>query len=248
MDNIYQNKLLKYPLADSEYNKLDQIWEFLEIIFKPHISPTQYRKYAINYIQNNFDINKFFEFENIINKLFWNLRWLLFPLFTNNFISQAEYHNFIQNNYNNIQEIPNSLLLFEKEYYTNIKNKIQQIKSKTGLYYRSFINKIIIPDNSNKIIYYKNMEGSSDIFSKNPFNLLSANILLNKPLYEKIMADPYNIKNLDIQLSQYYFQYDYIFPNLNLINYSIGNISDKLDRIKKFYFSDSDKYWFKIIL
>jgi hypothetical protein len=94
------------------------------------------------------------------------------------------------------------------------------------------------------------MEGSSHIFTKNYFNLLSTMILFDRQLYEKVMRNPFYIVDHNIKLSDYYYQYDYPFPNLNYCIYSFGTKEDYLNRIKLMYYNDNnpkDKYWFKLI-
>ena len=106
-------------------------------------------------------------------------------------------------------------------------------------------------DKQNKIIISKLMEGSSEIFCKNYFNLLSMTILFDRDLYEKIIRDSFDIKYLKIKLPEYYYQNDYPFPNLNSCIYICGNKREKMNRIKKMYFNTDgpiDKYWFKIII
>ena len=94
------------------------------------------------------------------------------------------------------------------------------------------------------------MEGSSHIFKKNYFNHLTIIVLLNRTLYEKIILEPKLILEKRIRLSDYYFQQDYAFPNVNFCTYEFGDFDQKMNRIQKMYYCDDekkDKYWFKII-
>lgn len=242
----------KYSLTENEIKKLDKVWEMIDIFKKPYLHVTEHRKYLVKQIRKKYSIEEFYEYESIINKLFWNLRWALFPLFDNNKMSREEYYNFIKNNYGNVDQIPKNLAQCESVKYTDLNDldsKLKNIYEYVDVYYRSFINKLIIIDNLNKMIYYKKMDGSSDIFSKNFYNVYCMMILFDKNLYEEIMKDPYQIKNKSIELSNYYFQYDYGFPNLNLCVYTFGDKEYRINRIKKMYYNYSDnyKYWYKII-
>ena len=251
-NQIYMNSKFKYPLNINEYNKLDKAWEMINIFNTPFIFITDYRNYLIKKIRKKYTLNEFFELETIINKLFWNLRWMIFPLFINPEMTKVDYDNFINNNYNNHTELPNSLLLCKKIKYENEKDlddKLKNINCESAMYYRSFINKLIIIDYESKIIYNKEMEGSATIFSKNIFNLYTMTILFNRKLYEKIMNKPFTLKKHKIKLSNYYYQYDYGFPNLNYCVFSVGTNEYKINRIKKIYYNKSNKfeYWYKLI-
>lgn len=250
--NIYVDKKLKYPLNIDEYNKLDNVWKLINIFSIPYVQITDYRNYLMKTIRKNYTIDQFHELEMIINKLFWNLRWLMFPLFIKPKMNENEYNIFIKNNYDGYDELSDSLILCNKIKYDNeddLDIKIKKIRVNSDTYYRSFINKLVIIDRESKIIYNKKMEGSSEIFGKNFFNLYTMTILFDRNLYEKIMVNPYRAQKYEIELSKYYYQYDYGFPNLNYCAYSIGNNEYKLNRIKKIYYNKSNEFehWYKLI-
>ena len=249
--NIYVNNKLKYPLNDDEYDKLDEVWKLINILSTPFVFISDYRNYLLNTIRENYTMKEFFVLETVINKLFWNLRWAVFPFFIKPKLNEENYDKFINDNYGEYDEIPNSLLLCDKIKYDNDDDLDKKIKNITSCntYYRSFINKLIIIDKDNKVFYHKKMEGSSEIFSKNFFNLYTTMILFNRDLYEKIMRKPIRVKKYKIELSNYYHQYDYCFPNLNYCVYSIGDDEYKIDRIKKIYYNGENdfKYWHKLI-
>mgnify|MGYP005846763689 CR=1 FL=1 len=252
IENIYQDNILKYPLTDEEYIKVDDAWEFLEIFKKKFIFLSDYRDDIIKKIRAKYTIDEFYLYEKILNKLFWNIRWLMFPLWKHENINENEYYKLIKNNYNNVKELPKSLLLCKFESYKNdqdMEYKVTNNKLFEDTYYRSFINKLLIVDKKNKQIITKPIEGSSEIFTKNYFNLLTITILFNKDLYEKVMKDPYKLKKIKIPLSKYYYEYDYGFPNLNYCVYKFGNKKDRIQRIKKMYFSKKPqaRFWFRII-
>jgi len=241
--NIYTNNGLKYPLTNKECNDINSVWQFIGIFAKPFVSVTDYRNYLLETIKN-YSVDEIYYLENIANKLFWNLRWTTFIFVIDDNISLIEYDKFLEN-YGDYQSIPKDLMQYNETQYDDLNQKLKEIELDN--FYRSFINKLIMIDPSAKTIYYKNMEGSADIFNKNKFNLFTMTVLLNRELYEKVMVNPYNYRNSDIELSHYYYQYDYGFPNLNCCVYDFGNIDNKKYRIRKMYLEDGANNWFKII-
>jgi hypothetical protein len=252
--NIYTSLKLKYPLSEEEYNQIDNVWSLINIFSKPFLYISDYREYLVKSIKKKYTAEEFGSLEIIIEKIFWNLRWYVFPLFIDGKMNKNEYNKFIENNYNNTTEIPYSLTLCNKIHFydeVDLDKKIKNISLNDDIYYRSFINKIIIVDNVNKVIYNKKMEGSAEIFSKNIFNLYTLTILLNRNIYESIMHNPYSIINFKLEFSRYYYQYDYGFPNLNCCSYGIGDNKYRLNRIIKLYFNMEKKdyrYWYKLLI
>lgn len=247
--NIYQDKILKYPLSDDELKLIDKVWEFSELFNFRTLYVSSYRKKIIKKITKKYTPSEFLIYENILDKLFWNLRWIIFPLWIfDGAISEKNYDAFIKNNYGQYKEIPNSLLLCEKTYYDN-NNQLEKIINKflTGTYLRSFINKIIIIDTKNKLIYLKPIECSSNIFSKNYFNLYTSTISSSRKLYEKTMTYPYKEGTHPVQLPDFYYESDYAFPNINYCVYNIDNNETRLEKIKKMYFdTGAVKNWYKL--
>jgi len=247
-DDIYQHKYLKYPLTDTEVDIINNVWNFLELFTKRYIFISDYRKYIIKEINSKYEPEEFYILESILNKLFWNLRYIIAPLWENPKLSENEYKKILENNYT----IPNSLLLCSVNKFNN-ENELNEIinnKITNSVFYRSFINKLIIVDRKNNLIYSKNIEGSADIFDKNYFNSYTMQILFNKKLYYKIMKNPIIIKDLKIDLPEFFYQYDYAFPNINYCVYKFGSKNDRYNRIKKMYYikeKPKSKYWYKII-
>ena len=63
------------------------------------------------------------------------------------------------------------------------------------------------------------------------------------------MREPFLITKMNIHIPEAYYQMDYGFPNLNTMLYDIGDKEEKLNRIKKMYYSKyNDSYWFKVIM
>jgi hypothetical protein len=82
IDNPYIDSNLKYPLSQEEYEIIDRVWSFLHTFNKNYISASDYRNKIIKNIKEKYNIEEFLQLEIIAEKMFWNLRWILCPLFT----------------------------------------------------------------------------------------------------------------------------------------------------------------------
>lgn len=250
--NIYTDKILKYPLDENDCNNLENVWKFVELFNYRTIYLHQYRKHVIEEVNKRYSIDEFLLYENILNKLFWNLRWMLFPFWDKENLSRKQYYEIIQNNYGENKNIPKYVLQCEKKKYATNRELMSIIKKEKidKLYYRSFVNKLFVIDEKNREIYLKKMEGSVHIFNKNFFNLLTSTITTNKILYEGIMKDPFclNTKLDNICLPEFFYEFDYPFPNLNQCIYDTGNDDCHKYKIQKMYYDDNaEGNWFKII-
>lgn len=247
---IYTDQLLKYPLTKKEFKKIEELWEFIRIFRKTYIFVSDYRRAVIRKVRQRYTAYEYYELEKILDKMFWNLRWLVYPLFMNEEITQKEYMRVIKNNYGRKKEIPELLLQCKRERYTNADDLERKMKLVlTESYYRSFINKLVMINASKKEVSTKRMEGSSDIFEKNEFNLLTMTILFNRDVYERVMKNPLLIREEKIELPEHYTQQDYGFPNMNLCTYNFGSERQRMNRIEKMYYSINPKsqYWFRLI-
>ena len=208
-------------------NDLEKAWKLIKIFAKPYLNITDYRNYLIKKIPKKYTIDEFYSCEKIIDKLFWDLRDKL----------EITIGDHVECNY------------ISYDNASDLELKLHKVSEEIGTYYRSFINKLIIVDKNNKKIYYKKMDGSSNIFDSNNFNLLTLTILFDRKLYQEIMDNPINSKRLrKIPLPKYYYQLDYCFPNVNCCKYNIGSENDRIDRIRKMYYMSSSEYWYKLIL
>lgn len=221
---FYRSDELKYPLTDDEYNKISEVWEFIKKFKKMPSNLHTYRSELIKLIKNQYSAEEFYYLELIVEKLFWNLR-------------NKTYKFFLENDKKCLDD-----LLELKEGSLN--DMLDEMYSDNS--YRSFINKLILIDNINDKCYYKKIEGSSMIFSKNKFNLYTSIVLLNKKLYEMVMMDPIKIKSISVP--EYYYQYDYPFPNLNYGRPFIQTKEYRMKRITQMYYSKrAEKNWFKLL-
>lgn len=237
LKNIYSDTNLAHSLTDAEHNKIDKVWDFIQLFNKEFVFITDYRRYVIKHVQQLYTLDEFYELEHIANKLFWNLRLLLQPLWLEG---------------NTSKQLDNALTLCDCQHYTDqqdLNNKIKDNKIFNTVYYRSFINKLVIIDKEQQIIYTKKMEGASHIFSKNYFNLLTMYIFKNKDMYERIMKNISMIQEASFDIPTHYYQYDYAYPNLNFCVYTFGSVDDRKERIKQMYYTDTKgKQWFKLIV
>lgn len=220
--NIYKDNVI-YPLTDNEINKLDDVWNFINEFHFVTISLNEYRKNIINIIRNKYSLNEFLDYENIMEKILWNLQAKTKYLF-------QECQNCI-NHVDNLNDAGMNTVM-DKFYDDNS--------------YRSFINKLVLINDKDNEIYYRKMEGSSNIFTQNEFNTKLWMALNNRNRYEKIMNDPKKI-NL-IEIPGYYYLHDYALPNLNFAKPFIQSTKHRYERIRKMYYDDNaENNWFKLI-
>lgn len=224
MEEIYQGNSLKYPLTESEYEKIDDVWDFIQNFKKFPLSLHKYRSSLIETIKNKYSNNEFYILEFITEKLFWNLR-------------ECTYKMFLTENQKDI----NDLLELKEGSYTDSLNNMYNDNS-----YRSFINKLILIDDIDNKYFYKKIEGSAEIFNQNKFNIYTSTTLFNRNLYELIMMNPKKIKKIFIP--KYYYEYDYPFPNLNFGRAFCQTHNFRKERINRMYYDhNAEENWFKLI-
>lgn len=224
MSGIYQGDHLEYPLTESEYEQLEDVWDFIKKFKFLTYGLHDYRSKLINIIKKKYTNEEFLNLEIITEKLFWNLR-------------DKTYNFFLTRDQNNI----NDLLQLKEGSYGDLLNDMYKDNS-----YRSFINKLILIDDVNNKCYYKKIEGSCEIFNKNKFNLYTSVVLFNRNLYELVMANPEKIINTCTP--EYYYEYDYPFPNLNFGRPFIQTEEYRMKRINRMYYeNDAERYWFKLL-
>lgn len=258
LDNIYQDSRLKHPLTDTEYTLLPDAWSLIKAFNKECLFITDYRRSVIKYVRKHYNPEQFYKIESVINKMFWNLRWLLAPIWLEDqstVLTDDIYDKSLSKLYKQ-ENLPNCLLICDVQKYDSeldLKSKLNSNSLLNSSYYRSFINKLIIIDSQSKTIFTKMMEGASHIFSKNYFNLMTVYILKNKQKYEYVMYNPLRVQQMKINLPEQYYQYDYAYPNLNFCTYRFGTDEERLDRVKKLYFTEdladlsNAKFWFKLL-
>lgn len=200
---------------------MEDIYKFLSNFSYNSLYITNNRQTTIANLQK-YTPEEFLKYEDILNDMFWNMKEKLMKKFK----KKVECKVF--------------------DYITeqDIKQKKKEIL-RGILYYRSFINKIILVDIKNKKIYYKPFQASISIASKSKLDLLCNYLLFNRELYEKIINDTNEIKN--VILPKYYYELDYLFPNLNYCKRNINDVETRLRKIKYMYYDkDGDENWFKL--
>lgn len=231
--SVYTNESLKYPLNNNEYDKIGVVWSFLNRFMSAIISVSEYRKKLISSIREECNEDDFFKMEIICEKLLWNLIDKVKYLYKDNdFCIDC----ITDLNENGIDEI------LDKFYEDNS--------------YRSFINKLILIDDTKGKIYHRPMEGSASLFKNNEMNSKVLKILAHRKLYEQIMKNPKKIQL--VETPKYYICGDYGFPNLNLGKPFIQSDNFRRKRIKNMYYNEtyakneklrtSENYWYKLML
>jgi hypothetical protein len=248
IEDIYRDNNIKFKLDKDEIDIIDRVWEFSDLFNFATITLHEYREKLINNIQKNYTVKEFLILEIILEKLIWNLRWLINPLIQNSKIQEDEYLKIIK-----LESLPEKCLSIES-YNITSPNKVPEVLNRVkdnmykSNYYRSFINKLIVHDKERSKIYYKHLEGSAPIFTKNELNVKTMIIMRDRKLYEKIMHNPFYIINYRFKIPTIYYQYDYGFPNITLCCPFSNNIKEREERIRKMYFDqDSEQNWFKLI-
>ena len=97
----YKNKYFRYKLDDKEIKMIDEVWDFMEIFMKKFVFISDYRNYIINKVRKRYTPEQFYILETVANKLFWNIRWILYPFWKNQYITPKKYHELAINNFNN---------------------------------------------------------------------------------------------------------------------------------------------------
>lgn len=203
-----------HKLTKNEIIELDNYWNFINI-FKP-----EYKK-NISWINNSaFTYRKY-----IIKKIRENYTIEQFYLYEK--ILNKLLHNLLIH----IQfDIDNICINKEcKKIYKTTYNK------KEGPH--SYSHKLYITNLKNNINY--NFFYWKDIVENDIINKVFT-IMSDKNLYEKIMNDKLDLKNIIIS-DYYYYPNDYPFPNVNFIFYNKNNKKYWIDRIKRLYYTNYDK-------
>jgi hypothetical protein len=71
--NPYNNNNLKYPLTETEMNLIDNVWEFMNNFRETKITRDKYRRHIFKTIRQKYQVDEFYNLENITEKLYWNL-------------------------------------------------------------------------------------------------------------------------------------------------------------------------------
>ena len=204
MNNIYIN--VKYPLTKIQLSKIEKVWIFIKDFYeietdnntyyiknKKLFGPYEYRRLIIDKISKKYTVNEFYDYEKIINKLYWNLHYRLNITSNNcNIVKKNKLEKIIKRsfinksiNYNqknskyyiisdyirNITEKESNLLyslLNERLYKKIMNNPLTKMKIDFSLYYP---NDYPFP-NANRCFYNKNKK---DYWKKKIFLMYYSN-------------------------------------------------------------------------
>lgn len=222
-----------YKLTKKEKIELDNYWNFIDL-FKPYGKKSTYLK----------NIKKKFKEYSWLNNSAYSYRKYIIKKIRKNYTVEQFYfyekilnkllHNLLEKINFSIDEICTNKLADKYE-------KIYKITKTIELNKRSYSHKLYITD-LNKNIHYN--------FHYYPY-LNNINIIVKiftimneRDLYEKIMTDKLEIKNITFSSSLYYYPDDYPFPNVNLLFYNKNNKKYWVNRIKKLYYTNYGKLIF----
>jgi hypothetical protein len=191
---------LKYPLAKDEYKAIKHVWDFLNIFDMDSDSINSdedmfestvynYRENLIEHIYEKYSPDEFFILEEIVNKLFWNLRHKVFNII---FPGKEFDHKYFSC----------SITKFDS---------LDDIKKKLTFIGRSTINKDIMVDRTNKILIQKEPH--------NYFNLVTSYVLRYKQLYESIIRQPVLIKKVEPIKTSFDYDYGFPNINYGVYNF-----------------------------
>jgi hypothetical protein len=217
MKNPYNNNYNKFDFTIEELKFIDESWKLIESFNTSYLTKMELREKTIKLVNKNYSIIEFDKLEIIIEKMFWNMIFLLNKILENNFIEQ------------NIKQ---------KDSSYGINKQIKKVYLKNKILSESYVNKIII--NKDNLIYYK-------YIYPNNFDIIISSIMTDRIIYETVYnnIDKLDINFIQTIISNINIKenFDYLFPNINtMIPFCYNN---RIERIKKYYFNnDSDSYWF----
>jgi len=193
---------MNIKLTKNEENNLDNFWDFIYIFSneKDNLeSVGDFRYYIINTIKEKYNIEEFYLFEQILNKLLYKL------LFSLN-VKIKDIHIISSN----------QIVLDQAHSYTH---------------------NLLLFDSKSNSLFLNNKIRSTILLRK----ILS--VFKNREDYNKLIKNSNYLKELE-PLPDYYYSYDYPFPNVNLFFYNQNNKEVWLKNIKRLYYSNDDKYWY----
>ena len=218
--NPYNNNHNKYDFTIEELKSIDFAWELINMFNITFLTKMELREKMITYINKKYNVEEFDRLEIIIEKMFWNLIFIVNKILENNFIEQT---------------------IKQKDNSYDLTKQIRRIYKKNKLLCESYINKII--DFKDDKLYYK-------YNYPNNFDIIISSIMSDRIIYETIYnnIDKLDINFIQSIISNINIKenFDYLFPNINtIIPFSYKN---RIERIKKYYFNNKfDALWFQFI-
>jgi len=166
--NPYNNNF-KYNLSDDEIKLIDKIWQFIDDFRETKLNRNKYRKYIINKIKNDYTLDQFCTFEEIVEKMYWNLYYK------------------IKDNYNFTSDI------FIKRDF-NLNNMENKILSKNTKIKESTVRKTYFITQNNHLLYKYEYPNDLDLLMSSIMinRSLYETIMGNSIDIYKIKIEPYN--------------------------------------------------------
>lgn len=217
MNDIYTKTTLKYPLTQQEYAIIDDAWEFIGTFNISYLTLRDYRRRLINRIKDKYTPEQFNQYEQIAEKLYWNL-----------------YHYYIIFN-------PDAHAIITTETQLITPTEMQYVIN-NDVYYRSFINKMFIPASNN--IYYRKPIGSCPIMEKNEYLLTLSTIFMDRTNYEQYMLNSTIPTSLPQLYNQ--FDYGFPNLNI-CVPFIYTNEARQNKINKFYYCDNAEENWFRMI-
>jgi len=214
--NPYTNEYIQYSLTYDEIKIIDNIWILIMMLRHSKFTKIQYRMYIKHNIKHNYDIDTFYKYEYIIEKLYWNLAFVMKKI-----LSDIDIHNaYHKVSVKSKQDI---------ELHTNM------IMKRNPLLTEGTKHKFIIYDDKDKLLMYKTVYPNS-------FDIIVSSVMTDRSIYETIMSDPKNItiEKINTMILNYYdnpIEFDYGYPNLNTIAPYIQSKKTKYDNIYNSFYA-----------
>jgi hypothetical protein len=218
--NPYNNIKLNFSLDQKEIKLLDKVWEFINDFRETKLTRNKYTKYIIEKIKKKYKINEFYIYENITEKIYWNL------------VDKIKNDHEIKSEifFKNInQNIPKNMIKnMIKDVIKETKRKILMRNNKIK---ESTIKKTFITTSKN-ILYKYNYPDDLD--------LIVASVIINRSLYETIMSENKSIFDIDIIIEPYnnIIEFDFPFPNLNTIKPFTKSKKERIINIYNEYYKN----------
>ena len=215
--NPYNNGYNKFDYTIDELDYIDDSWNLIDKFSTSYLTKSELREKIILFVSESYTPHEFEKLEIIIEKMYWNMIYILKKILRSSYIDQK---------------------IFVKKT-NNINKQIRKIYLKNRNLSESYINKILV--NKNDYIYYKyDYPNSFDII----ISSIISNRSIYETIYNKIDALNINlIKKLTsgINIRE---NFDYLFPNINsIIPFCYNN---RMKRLEKYYYekNSSDSNWF----
>ena len=243
-------------LTKTENKNIDIFWEFIDDfgknVFKKlkvdsdhytyknnkgisdFFSAHTYREYIIKYISKKYTISEFYKYEKMLNKILWYLIDL----------TKCDVTKIIE--INKTKDIKDIVADNTMSWITKVNDVVEENSM-------SYINKKYMYNELDKYYYYskyytehkKIKDNKNDNYEKYKKILY---LILNKNIFYKIIEGQIKFNDIEKKLPILLYPYDYPFPNVTFYFRNTNSKKRCVNRIKKYYYAENNKYWYKRIL